>query len=58
MSQPMIDPALFGQLAARIEEDSSVKKELDQIIDELNQRVAFTQGVLSKIHSTPRSRCL
>jgi len=54
---PMIDPALFEQLKSKIEEDTSVRKELDQIIDELNQHVSFTQGILSRVHSTPRSKC-
>lgn len=54
----MIDPALFDQLKNKIEEDTSVRKELDHILDELNPHVAFTQGVLSRIHSTPRSKCL
>ncbi|KAK4138043.1 Translin [Trichocladium antarcticum] len=52
----MIDPALFEQLKSKIEEDASVRKELDQILDDLNQHVSFTQGVLSRIHSTPRSK--
>lgn len=58
MTPPMIDPALFEQLKSKIEEDASVRKELDQILDDLNQHVSFTQGVLSRIHSTPRSKCL
>jgi hypothetical protein len=53
----MIDPALFDQLKTKIEEDTSVRKELDQILDDLNQHVSYTQGVLSRIHSTPRSKC-
>ena len=53
----MIDPALFDELKAKIEEDTSIRKELDQILDDLNQQVSFTQGVLSRIHSTPRSKC-
>jgi hypothetical protein len=57
MAPPMIDPALFDQLKSRIEEDTSVRKELDQILDDLNQHVSFTQGLLSRIHSTPRAKC-
>lgn len=53
----MIDPALFDELKSKIEEDTSVRKELDQILDDLNQQVSFTQGVLSRIHSTPRTKC-
>lgn len=57
MAPPMIDPALFDQLKTKIEEDTSVRKELDQILDDLNQHVSFTQGLLSRIHSTPRPKC-
>lgn len=53
----MIDPALFDELKTKIEEDTNIRKELDQILDDLNQQVSFTQGVLSRIHSTPRSKC-
>ncbi|SPQ22038.1 f62965b3-56db-4819-8a2a-a3055628f231 [Thermothielavioides terrestris] len=56
MAPPMIDPALFGELKSKIEEDISVRKELDQILDDLEQHVSFTQGLLSRIHSTPRSK--
>lgn len=57
MAPPMIDPALFDQLKTKIEEDGSIRKELDQILDDLNQQVSFTQGLQSRIHSTPRSKC-
>ncbi|KAK3946026.1 Translin [Diplogelasinospora grovesii] len=56
MAPPMIDPALFDQLKSKVEEDTLVRKELDQIIDELAQRVSYVQGVLSRIHGTPRSK--
>ncbi|KAL2159659.1 hypothetical protein VTH06DRAFT_2228 [Thermothelomyces fergusii] len=56
MAPPMIDPSLFDQLKSNIEADTRVKKELEQIVDDLNQHVSFTQGVLSRIHSTPRSK--
>ncbi|EAA31675.1 Translin [Neurospora crassa] len=56
MAPPMIDPALFDQLKDNIEKDSSIRKDLEQIIEELNQNVSYTQGVLTKIHSTPRSK--
>jgi hypothetical protein len=57
MAPPLIDPALFDQLKSKIEEDSAIKKELEDIIDELNQHVSYLQGLLSRIHSTPRSKC-
>lgn len=53
----MIDPALFDQLKENIEKDGSIRKDLEKIIEELNQHVSYTQGVLTKIHSTPRSKC-
>lgn len=56
MAPHMIDPALFEQLKSKIEEDTVVRKELDRIIDDLSQQVSYTQGVLSRIHSTPRSK--
>lgn len=54
----MIDPALFDQIKAQIEQDTVIRKQLDQILDDLNQQVSFTQGLLTRIHSTPRSKCL
>lgn len=57
MAPPMIDPTLFDQLKSKIEEDTNIRKELDQILDDLNQQVSFTQGLQSRIHSTPRSKC-
>ncbi len=54
---PLIDPALFDQLKAKIEEDTDVRKGLDQILDDLNQHVSSTQGLQTRIHSTPRSKC-
>lgn len=57
MTTPMIDPALFDQLKLKIDEDAAIRKELDQLVDDLTQHVAYTQGLLSRIHSTPRSKC-
>ncbi|KAK3373565.1 Translin [Lasiosphaeria ovina] len=56
MATPMIDPALFEQLKSKIETDTKIRKELHQILDDLNQHIAFTQGLFSRIHSTPRSK--
>ncbi|KAK0613401.1 Translin [Immersiella caudata] len=55
-SKPLIDPSLFDQLRIKIEEDTAIRKDLDKIIDDLTQHVAYTQGLLSRIHSTPRSK--
>ncbi|KAK5657341.1 hypothetical protein OQA88_3406 [Cercophora sp. LCS_1] len=56
MAAPMIDPELFDQLRAKIEHDTVIRKELDKIVDDLSQAVSYTQGLLSRIHSTPRSK--
>lgn len=58
MATPMVDPELFEQLKAKIEQDTAIRKELDKIIDELTSYVSYTQGLLSRIHSTPRSKCM
>jgi hypothetical protein len=58
MAPPLIDPALFDQIKVQIEQDTVIRKQLDQILDDLNQQVSFTQGLLTRIHSTPRSKCL
>ena len=55
---PLIDPALFEQLKTRIEEDTEIRKQLDKLVDDLSQHVSSTQGLLSRVHSTPRSKCL
>jgi len=57
MAPAMIDPALFDQLKSSIERETTIRKDLEQIVDELSQSVSFTQGVLSRIHFTPRSKC-
>jgi len=54
----MIDPALFQQLMGNIEEDSKTREQLTQIIQNLEKHVSYTQGVLSRVHSTPRSQCM
>jgi len=56
MAVPLIDPELFDQLKNNIEEDVTVKKEVERLVDELSLQVAFTQALLTRIHSTPRSK--
>jgi hypothetical protein len=57
MESTMVDPQLFDQLKSKIEEDNKVRQELGQITEKLDREVAYAQGVLSRIHSTPRSKC-
>jgi len=57
MADSLIDPSLFDQLKTKIEEDSKIRQDLSDIVEILGQQVAFTQGLLSRVHSTPRSQC-
>jgi hypothetical protein len=58
MASNLINPDLFEQLKSSLEADSTIKQEVGQIVDELETNVAYAQGVLSKVHSTPRSGCM
>lgn len=53
----MIDPQIFDHLKAKIDEDTQARDELTQIIQKLERDVSYTQGLLSRVHSTPRSAC-
>ena len=53
----MIDPALFDALKTSMEEDIKVRDELNRIIQSFEREIAYTQGVLSRVHSTPRAQC-
>lgn len=53
----MIDPQIFDHLKAKIDEDIQAREELNQILQELERNVSFAQGILSRVHSTPRSHC-
>lgn len=54
----MIDPEIFEHLKAKIDEDTQAKDELTQIVQKLERDVAYTQGLLSRVHSTPRASCM
>ncbi|CAN8105694.1 unnamed protein product [Discula destructiva] len=51
----MIDPQIFEHLKEKIDEDTQAKDELTQIVQKLERDVAYTQGLLSRVHSTPRA---
>lgn len=53
----MIDPQIFEHLKAKIDEDTQARDELTQIIQKLERDVSYTQGLLSRVHSTPRAAC-
>ncbi|KAK7753942.1 Glycosylphosphatidylinositol (GPI) anchor assembly protein [Diatrype stigma] len=55
-SPPMIDPSIFEYLKTSGEEEIVVNDSLHKIIAELNRHVSTSQGLLSRIHSTPSSK--
>lgn len=57
MAPAMIDPQIFDQLKSNLEEDTKVHKALSDIIDQLETQIAYAQGLLSRIHGTPRAEC-
>lgn len=53
----LLDPAIFDFLKSKIDEDQQVRDELTQIIQRLERANSFAQGLLSRVHGTPRSQC-
>lgn len=51
----MIDPQIFEHLKTKIDEETQTKDELNQMVQTLERHVSYTQGLLSRVHSTPRS---
>lgn len=51
----MIDPQIFEHLKSKIDEDTKARDDLNGIIQKLERDVSYTQGLLSRVHSTPRS---
>lgn len=53
----LLDPTIFSDLEAKLEEETIVRDSLSQIIQRLDRAVSLSQGLLSKVHGTPRSNC-
>lgn len=51
----MIDPQIFEHLKSKIDEDTKARDDLNGIIQKLERDVSYAQGILSRVHSTPRS---
>lgn len=51
--QGMVDPAIFEQLQERVDQDSSVREELREIIQTLEKQGRSAQSILARAHSTP-----
>ncbi|RYP19483.1 hypothetical protein DL765_003323 [Monosporascus sp. GIB2] len=56
INSSMIDPSIFEYLKATGEEEVVVNDNLFKILAELNRHVSTSQGLLSRIHSTPSSK--
>ncbi|EFX02911.1 recombination hotspot-binding protein [Grosmannia clavigera kw1407] len=52
----MINPRVFESLRARAEQETSARAAIDGLVEALERSVAYAQGVLSRVHATPRAR--
>ncbi|KAI9163039.1 Translin-1 [Paramyrothecium foliicola] len=52
----LLDPSIFSYLKDKIEEETQVRDTLTQIVQRLERAVASAQGLLSRVHSTPRAK--
>lgn len=52
----MINPRVFESLRARAEQEASARAAIDGLVEALERSVAYGQGVLSRVHATPRAR--
>ena len=53
----LLDPAIFASLDSKIEEEALIRDSLGQIVQKLDRVVSSAQGLLSRVHSTPKTRC-
>ncbi|KAF4506425.1 hypothetical protein G6O67_006514 [Ophiocordyceps sinensis] len=53
---PLLDPSIFAYLEAKVDEETQARDAVGQIVQRLDRAVAAAQGLLSRVHSTPRSR--
>lgn len=54
----LLDPSIFATLKSNLEEETQVRDSLTQIVQRLERAVAVAQGHLSRVHSTPRAKCM
>ncbi|KAJ2904228.1 hypothetical protein MKZ38_008558 [Zalerion maritima] len=55
-STSMIDPRIFESLKAKAEEETKVSEELGVKAKALDRDISFAQGLLTRIHSTPKAK--
>ncbi|KAF2489856.1 Translin [Lophium mytilinum] len=53
----MVDPAIFEDLQARIDEETTVREELREIVQSLEKQNKAVQFILARAHSTPAYAC-
>ena len=56
-SSRLLDPQIFESLKAKLDEETQVREDLTQIVRKLEAAVSYAQGLLSRIHATPRANC-
>lgn len=49
----LIDTSIFTTLQAKIDEESTVRDELKNIVDTLSKQGRLTQSILARIHNVP-----
>ncbi|KAL1856349.1 hypothetical protein VTK73DRAFT_8306 [Phialemonium thermophilum] len=54
MVSTLIDPKIFDQLKSKLDEENQIRQDLSQIVEQLERDVAYAQGLLTRVHSTPR----
>jgi hypothetical protein len=52
----MVDPQIFEDLQAKIDEDAQVKEQIRSILQVLERQGRTAQSILSRAHSTPTSK--
>lgn len=55
---PLLDPSIFDYLKTKLDEETEVRDTLTNIVQRLERTVASAQAILSRVHSTPRARCM
>jgi hypothetical protein len=52
----MVDPQIFEDIQAKIDEDAQVKEQIRAILQILERQGRTAQSILSRAHSTPTSK--
>lgn len=55
---PLLDPGIFDHLKSKLDEETEVRDTLSNIVQRLERAVSSAQAILSRVHSTPRARCM